>query len=176
MISYKNGPVADWQGVQGGTVIEFAAKKPRHIKMTMIANGDAEVWIADNEDGAGATLLGCIDRRGVHRFECTVDGTSYVQIKAKKDVTVEVKTQDLDQTIEVEEKPSFVNLEPRVGQNKELQLMQRLMELNNEKMQAQIASLQSKLAAQKQEPVPEAQIVDETPTEQVSESPEEVNG
>jgi hypothetical protein len=176
MISYKNGPVADWQGVQGGKVIEFATNKPRHIKMSMIANGDAEVWVADNEEGAGATLLGCVDRKGVHRFECTVDGTSYVQIKAKKDVTVEVKTQDLDQTIETEEKPSFVNLEPRVGQNKELQLMQRLMELNNEKMQAQIASLQSKLAEQKSEPVPEAPIVDETPTEQVSDAPEEDNG
>ena len=176
MISYKNGPVADWQGVQGGTVIEFAAKKPRHIKMTMIANGDAEVWIADDEAGTNATLLGCVDRKGVHRFECTVDKTAYVQVKAKKDVTVEVKTQDLDQTIEVDEKPSFVKLEPRVGQNKELQLMQRLMELNNQKMQSQIELLQSKLAEQKQEPVPEAPNVNETPTEQVSDAPEEANG
>jgi hypothetical protein len=167
MISYKNGPVADWQAVDGGTVITFESNKPRHIKLEMVANGDAEVWVSQDEQGTDATLLGCVDRRCMYKFACTVDGTSYVQIKAKKDVRVEVKTQDLDQTIEVDEKPSFVNLEPRTARNPELVFMERMLKANQEALQATQAQVRNLTASMTtaQEPAPEAPSGAEAETE-----------
>jgi len=57
-----------------------------------------------------------------------------------------------------------------------LHLMQRLMELNNEKMQSEIAALRGKLLEQQQKAVQEAPSVNETPTEQAIDASEEANG
>ena len=99
--------------------------------------------------------------------EYTAKGNSWVLIKADKKAQVWVNLPDLDQNVEKTMDDEFVNLEPRIRENKEFGQMVEIMKLNKAHFDAQMKDERTQLAQMRQQ-IAEMQAK-ETVAEEVTE-------
>lgn len=153
MKHFKVGVIDHWSMYQVGEVIGFPSNRPRRVAFEVIANSPVEVWVdVESSDLSKAVLVASGDDK--MSIEYTAKSNSWVLIKADKKAQVWVNIPDLDQSVEKTVDEEFVNLEPRVRENKEFAQMVEIMKINkahfDEQMKderAQLADLKSQIAA-----------------------------
>jgi hypothetical protein len=99
--------------------------------------------------------------------EYTAKGNSWVLIKADKKAQVWVNLPDLDQNVEKTMDDEFVNLEPRIRENKEYAQMVEIMKLNKAHFDAQMKDERTQLEEMRQQIA--AMQAKETVAEEVTE-------
>lgn len=171
MKHFKVGVLDHWKQYQAGSVICFSANRPRRVKFEVIANSPIEVWV-DKEDSdlSKAILVGCGDDK--MSVEYTATGDSWILIKADKKAAVWVNLPDLDQNVTRTIDDEFVNLEPRVRDNKEFAQMVEIMKLNKQSFDAQLQSERKQLQELRQKvadiQAAKEKVVEEEVTEDVT--------
>lgn len=172
MKHFKVGVIDNWSQYGAGEVIAFLSNRPRRVAFEVIANSPIEIWVdVESSDLSKAVLVASGDDK--MSVEYTAKADSWALIKADKKAQVWVNIPDLDQSVEKTVDDEFVNLEPRVRENKEYAQMVEIMKLNkkhfDDQMQnerAQLADLRQQIAQMKaQEEKQEAEEVTENVTE-----------
>ena len=94
------------------------SNRPRRVAFEVIANSPIEIWAdVEGSDLSKAVLIASGDDK--MSVEYTAKGNSWVLIKADKKAQVWVNLPDLDQNVSKTMDDEFVNLEPRIRENKE---------------------------------------------------------
>jgi len=150
MKHFKVGVIDHWSNYKAGDVIAFPSNRPRRVAFEVIANSPIEIW-ADVEDSdlSKAVLIASGDDK--MSVEYTAKGNSWVLIKADKKAQVWVNLPDLDQNVAKTIDDNFVNLEPRIRQNKEFGQMVEIMKLNKAHFDAQMKDERVQLAQMRQQ-------------------------
>lgn len=150
MKHFKIGVIDHWNQYEAGSVLSFPSNRPRRVAFEVIANSPIEIW-ADVEDSdlSKAVLIASGDDK--MSVEYTAKGNSWVLIKADKKASVWVNLPDLDQSVEKTVDENFVNLEPRIRENKEFAQMMEIMKLNKRHFDAQMKDERVQLAELRQQ-------------------------
>lgn len=150
MKHFKVGVINHWSNYKSGEVIAFPSNRPRRVAFEVIANSPIEIW-ADVEDSdlSKAVLIASGDDK--MSVEYTAKGNSWVLIKADKKAQVWVNLPDLDQNVAKTMGDEFVNLEPRIRENKEFGQMVEIMKLNKAHFDAQMKNERVQLAEMRQQ-------------------------
>jgi hypothetical protein len=166
MKHFKVGVINHWSNYNVGDVIAFPSNRPRRVAFEVIANSPIEIW-ADVEDSdlSKAVLIASGDDK--MSVEYTAKGNSWVLIKADKKAQVWVNLPDLDQNVEKTMDDEFVNLEPRIRENKEYAQMVEIMKLNKAHFDAQMKDERTQLEEMRQQIA--AMQAKETVAEEVTE-------
>jgi hypothetical protein len=166
MKHFKVGVIDHWSNYNAGDVIAFPSNRPRRVAFEVIANSPIEVWVdVESSDLSKATLVASGDDK--MSVEYTARADSWVLIKADKKAQVWVNLPDLDQSVEKTVDEEFVNLEPRVRENKEFAQMVEIMKLNKAHFDAQMKDERAQLAELRQQIA--AMQAEETVAEEVTE-------
>ncbi len=150
MKHFKVGVITHWSKYNAGDVIAFPSNRPRRVAFEVIANSPIEIW-ADVEDSdlSKAVLIASGDDK--MSVEYTAKGNSWVLIKADKKSQVWVNLPDLDQSVAKTMDDEFVNLEPRIRENKEFGQMVEIMKLNKAHFDAQMKDERLQLSELRQQ-------------------------
>lgn len=167
MKHFKVGVINNWRNYNAGDVIAFPSNRARRVAFEVIANSPIEIW-ADVEDSdlSKAVLIGIGDDK--MSVEYTAEGNSWVLIKADKKAQVWVNLPDLDQSVEKTMDDEFVNLEPRIRENKEFAQMVEIMKLNKAHFDAQMKDERIQLEQMRQQ-IAAMQAKETKPAEEVTE-------
>lgn len=144
MKHFKVGVIDHWNQYQAGDVISFPSNRPRRVAFEVIANSPIEIWVdIESSDLSKATLVAIGDDK--MSVEYTARSDSWVLIKADKKAQVWVNLPDLDQNVSATVDENFVNLEPRIRENKEWAQMVKIMQLNKAHFDAQMQNERAQL-------------------------------
>ncbi len=169
MKHFKVGVIHHWNQYHAGDVISFPSNRPRRVAFEVIANSPIEVWVdVESSDLSKATLVAIGDDK--MSVEYTSTGDSWVLIKADKKAQVWVNLPDLDQNVHATVDENFVNLEPRIRENKEVAQMMKIMQLNKahfdeqmrderiqlHELRAQMSEIQAKEIKEEEEVIEDA--------------------
>ena len=167
MKHFKVGVIDHWSNYNAGEVIAFPSNRPRRVAFEVIANSPIEVWVdVNSSDLSKAKLVASGDDK--MSVEYTAKADSWVLIKADKKAQVWVNLPDLDQSVEKTVDEEFVNLEPRIRENKEFAQMVEIMKLNKQHFDAQMKDERTKLAELRQQ-IAEMQAAKTEVVEEVTE-------
>jgi len=164
MKHFKVGVLDYWNQYNLGSILSFPSNRPRRVKFEVVANSPIEIWV-DKESGdlSKAILIASGDDKMSIEYTATKD--SWVLIKADKKAQVWVNLPNLDQRVEKTAADEFVNLEPRIRENKEFAQMLEMMKLNRQSFDAQMADermqlqqLRAQIAEMKKQ---EAEVIEE---------------
>lgn len=170
MKHFKVGVIDHWSNYNAGDVIAFPSNRPRRVAFEVIANSPIEIWAdVEGSDLSKAVLIASGDDK--MSVEYTAKGNSWVLIKADKKAQVWVNLPDLDQNVAKTMDDEFVNLEPRIRENKEFAQMVEIMKLNKAHFDAQMKDERTQLAEMRQQiaAMQEKETVAEEVTEDVTE-------
>jgi len=146
----KCGVLDNWSQYGAGEVISFLSNRPRRVSFEVMANSPVEVWAScEGNDLSNAILVGVGDDK--LSVEYTAKSDSWVLIKADKKAQVFVNIPDLDQTVSKTVDEEFVNLEPRIRENKEFAQMVEIMRLNKQHFDAQMKDERTQLSELRQQ-------------------------
>lgn len=163
----KCGVLDNWSQYGAGEVISFLSNRPRRVSFEVMANSPVEVWAScEGNDLSNAVLVGVGDDK--LSVEYTAKSDSWVLIKADKKAQVFVNIPDLDQSVSKTVDEEFVNLEPRIRENKEFAQMVEIMKLNKAHFDAQMKDERAQLADLRQQIA--AMQAKETVAEEVTEN------
>jgi hypothetical protein len=166
MKHFKVGVIDHWSDYKAGEVIAFPSNRPRRVAFEVIANSPIEVWVdVESSDLSKAKLVASGDDK--MSIEYTAKADSWVLIKADKKAQVWVNLPDLDQSVAKTVDEEFVNLEPRIRENKEFAQMVEIMKLNKAHFDAQMKDERAQLAELRQQIA--AMQAQETVAEEVTE-------
>jgi len=150
MKHFKVGVIDHWSNYNAGDVIAFPSNRPRRVAFEVIANSPIEIWAdVEGSDLSKAVLIASGDDK--MSVEYTAKGNSWVLIKADKKAQVWVNLPDLDQNVAKTMDDEFVNLEPRIRENKEFGQMVEIMKLNKAHFDAQMKDERIQLAEMRQQ-------------------------
>jgi ribosomal protein L29 len=150
MKHFKVGVIDHWSNYNAGEVIAFPSNRPRRVAFEVIANSPIEVWVdVNSSDLSKAKLVASGDDKML--VEYTAKADSWVLIKAEKKAQVWVNLPDLDQSVEKTIDEDFVNLEPRIRENKQFAQMVEIMKLNKQHFDAQMKDERIQLAELRQQ-------------------------
>ena len=163
----KCGVLDNWSQYGAGEVISFLSNRPRRVSFEVMANSPVEVWAScEGNDLSNAVLVGVGDDK--LSVEYTAKSDSWVLIKADKKAQVFVNIPDLDQSVSKTVDEEFVNLEPRIRENKEFAQMVEIMKLNKAHFDAQMKDERAQLVDLRQQIA--AMQAKETVAEEVTEN------
>jgi hypothetical protein len=166
MKHFKVGVIDHWSNYNAGDVIAFPSNRPRRVAFEVIANSPIEIWAdVEGSDLSKAVLIASGDDK--MSVEYTAKGNSWVLIKADKKAQVWVNLPDLDQNVAKTADEEFVNLEPRIRENKEFAQMVQIMKLNKAHFDEQMKDERMQLAEMRQQII--AMQAEETVAEEVTE-------
>ena len=150
MKHFKVGVIDHWSNYNAGEVIAFPSNRPRRVAFEVIANSPIEIWVdVNSSDLSKAKLVASGDDK--MSVEYTAKADSWVLIKADKKAQVWVNLPDLDQSVSKTVDEEFVNLEPRIRENKEFAQMVEIMKLNKQHFDAQMKDERVQLAEMRQQ-------------------------
>lgn len=159
----KHGNINKWSKSKAGDIIEFASRKPRHVKFEITTNSNIEVWVSNDNNMSDAVLVGTSNVKTEVQY--TAPATTYVQIKAEKSADIFVNIPDIDQTTVNSDAPSFTSIEPRVSTGTEYDKIAMMMKYNQQQMEQQLAAERAVLRAEVAKIKAEAETVVEAPLE-----------
>jgi hypothetical protein len=134
----KIGSVNGWSPLKAGEIKPYAAVGYRKTDIIVNAQGYVEIWAATDQAGKDAVLVG-VATDETAKFEMSYTETQYVQFKFGKDAQVFLKNDELDQTVERDEKPTFTSVEPMSARNRHMDIMEMLARQNQMMLQSQMA-------------------------------------
>lgn len=164
MKHFKVGVLDYWNQYNLGSILSFPSNRPRRVKFEVVANSPIEIWV-DKESGdlSKAILIASGDDKMSIEYTATTD--SWVLIKADKKAQVWVNLPDLNQRVSKTVDEEFVNLEPRIRENKEFNQLVKVMNMNRASFEAamagerqQLRELRQKVAEMQKE---EAEVIEE---------------
>jgi hypothetical protein len=166
----KIGSVTGWNPLKAGEIKTYKTAGYRKSDIIVNAQGYCEVWASTDAQGKDAVLVG-VATDETAKFEFSYTENQYVQFKFGKDAQVFLKDDQLDQTVERDETPTFTQVEPMSARNRHLDIMEMLARQNQMMLQQQmskqamrIRELEAKVNVE-----PSQTVVEEEPTGQKSE-------